>query len=71
MDKNIETLISQMTLEEKVSLLAGADFWHTVPVKRLDIPVIKMTDGPIGARGGDFTSGVTLACFPCEAKRVC
>ena len=71
MDKNIETLISQMTLEEKVSLLAGADFWHTVPVKRLDILAIKVTDGPIGARGGDFASGVTSACFPCEAKRVC
>jgi len=24
-------------------MLAGADLWHTVPVKRLDIPVMKVT----------------------------
>ncbi|MCX7911858.1 MAG: glycoside hydrolase family 3 C-terminal domain-containing protein, partial [Dehalococcoidales bacterium] len=40
----------RMTLEEKVSLLAGIDFWHTGSVERLGIPSIKMTDGPHGAR---------------------
>ncbi len=65
MNKNIEALIAQMTLEEKISLLAGADLWHTVPVERLGIPAIKVTDGPIGARGADFQAGVTSACFPC------
>jgi beta-glucosidase len=64
-NKNIEALIAQMTLEEKISLLAGADFWRTIPVKRLGIPAVKVTDGPIGARGTDFHSGVTSACFPC------
>lgn len=65
MNKNIEALIAQMTLEEKISLLAGADLWHTVPIERLGIPAIKVTDGPIGARGADFQAGVTSACFPC------
>jgi beta-glucosidase len=64
MSDKIETLISQMTLEEKISLLAGADAWHTVPVKRLDIPVIKTTDGPMGARGADEPDAPTSACFP-------
>jgi beta-glucosidase len=64
MSDRIETLISQMTLEEKVSLLAGADMWHTVPVKRLGIPVIKVTDGPLGARGADMPDAPTSACFP-------
>jgi beta-glucosidase len=64
MSDKIETLISQMTLEDKVSLLAGADAWHTVPVKRLGIPVIKTTDGPLGARGADAPSAPTSACFP-------
>lgn len=65
MDDSIETLLSQMTLQEKVSLLGGADMWHTMPVERLGIPAIKVTDGPNGARGsGNFTSGVKAACFP-------
>ena len=64
MSDKIETLISQMTLEERVSMLAGADLWHTVPVKRLNIPVIKVTDGPMGARGADEPGAPTSACFP-------
>ena len=26
----IDELLSQMTLDEKISMLAGADLWHTV-----------------------------------------
>jgi beta-glucosidase len=53
-----------MTLEEKVSLLAGADNWTTVPIERLGIPAIKVTDGPNGARGARSIGGPTSACFP-------
>jgi beta-glucosidase len=54
-----------MTLEEQVSILAGADFWTTVAVERLGIPKIKVTDGPNGARGGgSLVGGVKSACFP-------
>ena len=60
----IESLIAQMTLEEKISMLAGADFWHTVPIERLGIPAIKVTDGPVGARGAGSAAGPTSACFP-------
>ena len=60
-------LIAQMTLEEKISLLAGEDLWRTVPIKRLGIPAIKTSDGPVGARGDDDPSGPTSACFPCGA----
>ena len=63
-EEKIQSLINQMTLEEKVSLLAGADLWHTVPVERLGIPVMKVTDGPNGARGADGSSGPSSACFP-------
>ena len=59
----IEKLISELTLEEKVSMLSGSTAWHTTAVPRLNIPRVKMTDGPIGARG-DSVSGATSACFP-------
>jgi beta-glucosidase len=60
----IENLIAHLTLEEKVSLLAGADLWHTVPVERLGIPVLKVTDGPNGARGAEGSMGPASVCFP-------
>ncbi len=64
---DVEDLLSQMTVQEKVAILAGMNDWYTVPVERLGIPSLKMSDGPNGARGaGGFTSGVKAACFPAE-----
>ncbi|HEX3476527.1 MAG TPA: glycoside hydrolase family 3 C-terminal domain-containing protein [Kofleriaceae bacterium] len=58
-------LVDRMTLEERVSLLAGADFWRTVAVARLGVPQIKVTDGPAGARGGGaLVGGKRTAAFP-------
>src|SRR6266567_1624375 len=62
---DVEDLLRQMTLQEKVAMLAGTKTWYTVPVERLGIPSLKMSDGPNGARGaGGFTGGVKTACFP-------
>ncbi len=62
----VESLLAQLTLPEKVSLMAGANFWETVAIPRLGIPSIKVSDGPNGARGGGSLVGtsVTAACFP-------
>ena len=64
-------LISHMTLEEKASLMSGADFWHTASVERLGIPSVMMTDGPHGLRkqsdGGDHLGigkSVPSTCYP-------
>ena len=44
-------LVSQMTLDEKISLVAGIDDgFHTAPVERLGIPSVRMADGPQGVR---------------------
>ncbi|MCD4686070.1 MAG: glycoside hydrolase family 3 C-terminal domain-containing protein [Anaerolineae bacterium] len=66
MEERINTLLNQMTLDEKVALLAGESAWYTVPIERLNIPRIKVTDGPNGARGEGSSghSHVTAACFP-------
>ena len=49
-DQRVEELLRKMTLSEKVALLSGRDIWNTVPIKRLGIPSITMTDGPHGVR---------------------
>lgn len=49
-EERVEQLLGQMTLKEKVSLLSGRDLWCTVPIERLGIPSINMTDGPHGVR---------------------
>ena len=49
-EERVEALLGKMTLDEKVSMLSGQDIWNTVPVKRLGIPSIVMTDGPHGVR---------------------
>lgn len=62
---HIDQLLAQMTLAEQVTLLAGADFWTTVPIPRLSIPALKVTDGPAGARGGgSLVGGKKTAAFP-------
>ena len=50
MEQRIEELLSQLTLKEKVALMSGRDNWRTVPIERLGIPSLTMTDGPHGVR---------------------
>ncbi|KAH3915954.1 beta-glucosidase [Parastagonospora nodorum] len=64
MGVNIEATLQSLTLEEKIALLAGKDFWETVPIPGKGVPAIKTSDGPNGARGEVFTGGTRAACFP-------
>ena len=49
-DAEIDKLISQMTLEEKIGMLHGNSMFTSGGVKRLGIPELKMADGPLGVR---------------------
>lgn len=65
MTSRIETLVDVLTLEEQVSLLSGEDFWSLPSIERLNIPKLRVTDGPNGARGGgSLIGGVKSAAFP-------
>lgn len=57
-EQRVESLLSQMTLDEKLVLISGKGF-ETRPVPRLGIPEMAMTDGPNGVRWGK-----TATAFP-------
>ena len=59
----LKKVISNLSLEQKVSLLSGFDNWHTPDIKKFGIPKIKMSDGPNGVRG-DSSTKQSSACFP-------
>ena len=64
MEQFIEEKLRELTLREKLSLLAGADMWHSAAIEQSGIPALKVTDGPNGARGQDGNTGPTSAAFP-------
>jgi beta-glucosidase len=55
--------VTREDIQEKVRVMSGRDFWRTHASAVLDLPQLKVTDGPNGARG-DLASGATSACFP-------
>ena len=58
-----------MTLEEKAALCTGASPWTTMPIERLGVPEMTVSDGPHGVRRvadvNDFIAGsLPATCFP-------
>lgn len=59
------SLLPQLTLEEKVSLLSGASLTSTTGVERLDIPSLNVSDSINGVRGAkSHLEDTGTACFP-------
>ncbi len=48
---HLQPLLGKLTLEEKVSLIQGADFWTTVPLPAIGLRAMTLSDGPAGVRG--------------------
>jgi beta-glucosidase len=67
-DFDVAHILSQLSIDEKVSLISGSDPWHTAPIPRFGIPAIRLTDGPNGVRGTKFFNGVPAACLPCGKR---
>jgi beta-glucosidase len=68
--KEIDELISKMSLEEKASLCSGKDEWTFKTIDRLDVPNIWLADGPHGLRkspdsaSGGYGDQFPATCFP-------
>ncbi|HJW00103.1 MAG TPA: glycoside hydrolase family 3 C-terminal domain-containing protein [Arthrobacter sp.] len=50
-DARLEGLVAALTLEEKVRLLTGRDFWTTWPLENIGLRRMVVSDGPSGVRG--------------------
>jgi beta-glucosidase len=72
LEKRVDELVSQMTLEEKVAQMSGTtpitgvygrEPWNVPGVERLGIPPFKMSDGPrgVGVRDGATAFPVAMA----------
>jgi len=64
-DARVESILRQMTIEEKIDLLGGVDGFFVRGVERLKVPRLKMADGPNGVRhygpATTMPSGIALA----------
>jgi len=49
-EERIADLVKRMTLEEKLQMIGGFNEFYIKPLERLNIPLIKMSDGPVGVR---------------------
>ena len=68
---NIQKIISEMPLREKIAFCTGADFWRTKELPQLGVPAIKMSDGPHGLRCQEgeadmigVNKSLPATCFP-------
>jgi beta-glucosidase len=48
---DLDAALAALTLEEKVQLLTGKDFWSTWPMERIGLRSMVVSDGPSGVRG--------------------
>ena len=67
----IKEIIAKMTLEDKITLCTGADFWRTKAMEQYGISAIKVSDGPHGLRcqTGEadmigINQSIPATCFP-------
>ena len=72
MDK-IESILNEMSLEDKIALCSGASFWETKKFDAYGILPLFMCDGPHGLRkqedGADMlgvNSSRPATCFPAQ-----
>jgi beta-glucosidase len=76
-DRRVESILSKMTLEEKLDYIGGTGF-AVRALPRLNLPALQMSDGPLGVRSNakfpstTYAAGIGLAASwdPQLAERV-
>ena len=72
----LDEVVAGLTLDEKIALLSGKDFWHTVDIPDAQIPVpsVMVSDGPHGLRKQNdaadqlgVNDAIQAVCFPSAA----
>jgi beta-glucosidase len=65
LEKRVDSILSQMTLDEKIEMISGINDFYTRPIPRLGIPSLRMSDGPMGVHDYGLTTaypaGIALA----------
>ncbi|MBR5234325.1 MAG: glycoside hydrolase family 3 C-terminal domain-containing protein [Clostridia bacterium] len=73
---SLDDVVSGLTLDEKIALVSGKDFWHTVEIKEspVKVPSVMVSDGPHGLRKQDdaadnlgINDSIVAICFPSAA----
>ena len=65
----MDDLLAELTLEEKVSLLGGQDFWSLPAIPRIGLRSLVMSDGPIGVRGTGWSPEDPSIALPSRGGR--
>src|SRR5579859_1122075 len=64
-EQRVDSILSKMTLEEKIDMIGGQNSFYIRGYERLGLPPLKMADGPVGVRNyGPSTAypvGIALA----------
>ncbi len=64
-EKRVDSILSKMTVDDKIEIIGGINDFYTRPIPRLGIPALKMSDGPMGVHDYGLTTaypaGIALA----------
>ncbi|EAU88112.2 beta-glucosidase [Coprinopsis cinerea okayama7 len=65
---DVDELVKQLKTDEKISLLGAPNWWNTTSIPRLEIPSVRMSDGPNGVRGSSHFVSTPAQCLPCATS---
>lgn len=65
LEQKVNSLVSQLSLEEKIDLIGGSDGMYIRAEPKIGLPALKMSDGPFGVRtwgaSTAYAAGIGLA----------